>query len=650
MFVLDSLFAFEWLSIQGAVGKAQYRMARGTFHTFDRIGGRCELSFVAKEDNTYWYQSHDQRLGIVPTVEDHHVVLTFVNQTNFNRLWITLPSDPSEHFYGCGEQFTAFDLKGKTATIWVSEHHSVGKLLRKFLRESLFGVNPHYQGKFRSQQTYYAQPTFLSSRKYLIHVESNGYQRYSFHTTKTILSFRDIPTAIHLLHAPDFLSLATLTSQLLGKQPKLPSWTETGLIIASQGGTQSLWNNIELAKAYKIPLAGVWSQDWSGNVITAFGYQVYWNWQQSETLYPNLRDEIAKMEEQNIRFLGYINTFLKEDTPLYQEAKDKGYFVQTKTGEIYHIQSTTFRAGIIDLTHPEAWRWYKNVIKTHMVDLGMKGWMADFGEYLPTDAVLYKGNPELVHNLWPSLWAQLNREVIQESPQADELFFFTRAGYTQTIRHSNTMWSGDQHVDFSKEYGLPSAIVSTLSMATVGIGVNHSDIGGYTTILHMKRSKELLIRWLAMNVFSPMLRCHEGNQPSKNAQFSHDPETLNAFRTLTELFVSLSFYLHELKNQYNQFGHPIVRPLFYHYDEDWTYTESYQFLYGPDILVSPVLLPGATTKKVRLPNDDWIDLTSKKAYAGGIHVVDAPLGRVVAFYRKSSPFRVLFDAIDISSL
>ena len=80
------------------------------------------------------------------------------------------------------------------------------------------------------------------------------------------------------------------------------------------------------------------------------------------------------------------------------------------------------------------------------------------------------------------------------------------------------MWSGDQHVDFSKAYGLPSVITSTLGMATTGIGISHSDIGGYTTILHMKRNIDLMMRWTEMNVFSPLFRCHEGNKPDINIQ------------------------------------------------------------------------------------------------------------------------------------
>ena len=92
----------------------------------------------------------------------------------------------------------------------------------------------------------------------------------------------------------------------------------------------------------------------------------------------------------------------------------------------------------------------KGIIKENLIGIGMGGWMADFGEYLPVDCVLFSGeDPEKVHNRWPAIWAQLNKEVIAECGKTDEVFFFTRAGHTGTIASSAMMWTGDQHVDWS---------------------------------------------------------------------------------------------------------------------------------------------------------------------------------------------------------
>ncbi len=69
------------------------------------------------------------------------------------------------------------------------------------------------------------------------------------------------------------------------------------------------------------------------------------------------------------------------------------------------------------------------MIKKNMIDLGLGGWMADFGEYLPIDGVFHDGTPAmLMHNLYPVLWAKLNREAVEESGKLGEIMFFMRAG------------------------------------------------------------------------------------------------------------------------------------------------------------------------------------------------------------------------------
>ena len=81
-------------------------------------------------------------------------------------------------------------------------------------------------------------------------------------------------------------------------------------------------------------------------------------------------------------------------------------------------------------------------------------------------------------------------------------------------------WAGDQTVDWTISDGLPSSIVAALSLAVSGMGLSHSDIGGYTSIPQISdltpnppiRDKELLLRWAEYSVFTPMMRTHEGNR------------------------------------------------------------------------------------------------------------------------------------------
>lgn len=64
--------------------------------------------------------------------------------------------------------------------------------------------------------------------------------------------------------------------------------------------------------------------------------------------------------------------------------------VKKKNGEPYMVPNTAFDVGMLDLTHPNTSSWFKEILQ-EMVDDGVRGWMADFGEGLPVDATLYSG-------------------------------------------------------------------------------------------------------------------------------------------------------------------------------------------------------------------------------------------------------------------
>ena len=105
-----------------------------------------------------------------------------------------------------------------------------------------------------------------------------------------------------------------------------------------------------LMKEKGAKIAAIWCQDWSGQITTEFGSQVYWNWEHDTTLYHDLDKAIEELNRDNVKFLGYINTFLKQDANLYNYAKEHDFLVKNKDGNPYLIKSTTFYAGIVDLT------------------------------------------------------------------------------------------------------------------------------------------------------------------------------------------------------------------------------------------------------------------------------------------------------------
>ena len=569
--------------------------------------------------------------------------------SKINRFWLSFPTNPGEHIYGCGETYSEFDLKGQNVRIWVAEHQNASRISKKLIKEKLRGPRPKKKLPFDKYESYYVQPTFTSSDKYYVHVDMSAYGEFDFSVPDKITLYTQEFPVVTSERAGTFTELSDKLTALLGRQRKLPDWIYEGGIIAMQDwikdgdkvkegfdGCGNIDRKLEELSKENGKVVGVWCQDWCGCRCTGFGYQVMWNWRYNDQQYPNLPSKIKEWKEKGVRFLGYINPFIALEKDIYETAKEKGYCVKDKNGDDYLVTITTFPAAMVDFTNPEAYEWYKNLIKENMIGIGMGGWMADFGEYLPVDAVLHDGDPKTLHNKWPGIWAQMNREAIEECGVEDEVFFFTRAGYTQSLGSAAMMWTGDQHVDWSVDDGIPSVIPATLSLAMSGYGITHLDAGGYTTIMHMRRTKELLMRWEEMNAFSPLFRTHEGNQPGNNVQFDSDEELLKHTAMCTRIHARLGFYIKELVDEAAEKGTPVIRPVFYHYDESWAYSEMTEYLLGRDILVAPVLEAGTDKRTVTLPDDTWVHLYTGKEYKKGIYTVDAPVGKPCVFVRKSS--------------
>jgi alpha-glucosidase len=634
--------------IRAGWGTAAYTLKKmGVFKYSEKLSYSESLKIISSEKVSRGYRfilrGKRDAIELLAEEDDRRLCLSFrILEGNINRCWITMPSSPKEHIYGCGECFTTLDLKGKKVRIWVAEHQNVQRLMEKYIKQKLGLLSLQKSQSFSKYDSYYVQPTFTTSEKTCVHVDTAAYCEFNFTPESTVLYIREIPKSVYVYQEDNFPTLLGSLTDDLGRQPELPAWIFEGAILAIQGGIDVINKKLSNAKSANLPVTAVWSQDWCGTRKTSFGSQVFWNWSYDNKLYPELPAWIVGLKERGIRFLSYINTFFTIDGDLYREGSAKGYMVKTKDQKDYLVTITSFPAAIIDLTNPEACEWMKGIIHRNMIDIGISGWMADFGEYLPTDCVLKNGNPEHLHNEWPALWAKLNHEAIEEAKGIGEFFFFTRAGHTKTNKYSLCMWSGDQHVDFSYDDGLASTIPSALSLAMSGYGVCHSDIGGYTTFGDKKRDSELLLRWCECNAFTPIFRSHEGNRPASNVQFDNDPETLQGYARFARIYKLLSPYYKFIDKARSSSGLPMMRPLFFHYNEPEAYTETYEYLLGSDLLVAPVIDRGALTREVYLPNDRWIHLWTKKRYTGGHHTIQAEIGNPPVFFREESLFTKLF--------
>jgi alpha-glucosidase len=557
---------------------------------------------------------------------------------------LSLPASPGERVFGCGERFTKLDLRGEVVRNWVEEHVGTVEAIRKVILLAL-GIKPRTRA-FRHYATYFPQPTFVSSARYFCHVDCDAYGTLDFRRPdRHVIRFSEAPQRLVFGAGRDYAEVLAKLTGLLGRQAALPSWAYDGMILGIQGGTEACDSKARRLGEAGAAICGIWAQDWEGERITYFGKQLRWDYRWDEALYPGLPAKIREWQARGIAFLGYVNPYLCEDGALFAEAASKGYLALSPGGGPYLTKSTSFPFGIVDLSNPEAYGWLKSVVKENLIGLGLGGWMADFGEYLPADALLAGGSGADWHNRWPALWARLNREAVEESGASGRILPFLRSGYAGTARYATLMWNGDQHVDWSGDYGLGSVVRACLSLAMTGIGICHADVGGYTTLPRMKRSKELFLRWLELGAFMPVMRSHEGNRPWDNWQFDSDGETVAAVARWSRLHARLKPYLESAQREYLERGLPMMRPLFLHYEGDFGPDEDRAFLLGRDLAVYPVTEEGARVRRLRLPDDRWVGLFDGREYSGGELEAPAPMGSPPVFYRAGSAFVQLFRSL-----
>jgi alpha-glucosidase len=97
------------------------------------------------------------------------------------------------------------------------------------------------------------------------------------------------------------------------------------------------------------------------------------------------------------------------------------------------------------------------------------GWMADFGEYLPFDAVLYNGeDPASYHNRYPEEWGKLTQEALQENGMENEIMYFMRSAWIKSPQYNSMFWLGDQLVSWDEYDGLKNVVLGALSSALCG--------------------------------------------------------------------------------------------------------------------------------------------------------------------------------------
>lgn len=599
------------------------------------------------------------------------------------RVTLNVASEADERIFGMGEQFPhdTLNLKGRTIPV-LSQEGGIGRGRRE-ISAIVNAVSPGSGGT--EETTYYAAPHYITSKLRSLFLENTEYAEFDFGDDNvTRIAVYSETASGRILFGTNPLELIERFTEYAGRMSGLPDWVHNGAVLALARDLPGSLQIVDALRERGARISGVWNQTWSGKAITNIGEQVLWNWVQNPSRHPQWSSFVQALANRGIRTLCYINPMLvdleraRQDgsidldpippgDELYTQATD--YFVKRGNGEIYDIEVTAFEVGLFDLTNPEARRWIKDLIVEEFLGAGCSGWMVDFAEALPFDAVLASGESAAsYHNQYPVDWMRVNREAIEEAGALGEVLLFNRSGHTRTPAHSMLLWEGDQMVTWDKFDGLTNAMRGLINGGFSGISVNHSDTGGDTAAVFdllglelslFARERDMLKRWTEMNAFTAVLRTHESNKPEElwqvygkytDGRFQPDTDLIDHFARFTKVYEALGFYRRELVAHAAERGWPVVRHTWMNYPgTNGALEADDQFMLGDEIVVAPYTSKRRNfcwrcsprwgfNKEVFLPpGDRWVHVWSGRVYGGGDTVrVHAPLGEPAVFYREGS--------------
>lgn len=233
-----------------------------------------------------------------------------------------------------------------------------------------------------------------------------------------------------------------------------------------------------------------------------------------------------------------------------------------------------------------------------------------------------------IHNVYGMQMARASREGALAMDETVRPFVITRAGYAGIQRYA-LVWTGDNSSSWEH---LADTIPSLLNLSVSGVPFCGVDVGGFLE----NATGELLARWTQVGCLTPFFRNHsnEGTRAQEPWAFGEDVEAV--CRAAIQWRYQMLPYLYSLFERATRDGAPVMRPLLWHYQNDpMCAAVQDQFLLGEQLLVAPIIQPGARARSVYLPPGTWHDFWSLETYRGRAHALaEGPLS-LLPIYAKA---------------
>lgn len=381
--------------------------------------------------------------------------------------------------------------------------------------------------------------------------------------------------------------------------------------------------------------------------------------------WPDPEGMVKELKEMGVELVVSVWPTIDERSINYGEMSDRGYLVKTDRASGFHMNwmgDTTF----YDATHPGARQYVWDRCKENYYDKGIKCFWLDEAEpeYGPYDFDVYryyKGPALQCTNIYPVMYAKGFYDGLKQVGEK-EIMNLVRCAWAGSQKYGTLTWSGDIHSSFR---AFREQLQAGLNMGLAGIPWWTSDIGGFVGGDGKDPNfVELLVRWFEWGAFCPVFRLHGERLP----YYDREQEFIDGVRTFSSgqdneiwsfgpeaeaimskfLFIRerLRSYIRDCMMETHEKGNPVMRPLFYDFPSDTAcYEHEDEYMFGPDILVAPVMEAKQTTRTLYLPAGlKWTDALTKKVYEGGQTItVDAPLDVLPLFIREGKTYNIYED-------
>lgn len=374
--------------------------------------------------------------------------------------------------------------------------------------------------------------------------------------------------------------------------------------------------------------------------------------------WPDPEAMVKELKELGIETVVSVWPTIDQRSKNFGEMADKGYLVTPDRGSAIHMDwmgNTVF----YDATHPGAQKFVWEKCRENYYTKGIRCFWLDEAEpeYGPYDFDNYRyyAGPALqCTNTYPVGYAKGFYDGLKAEGET-EIMSLVRCAWAGSQKYGVLTWSGDVHSSFRS---MREQLQAGLNMCVAGIPWWTSDIGGFLGgDIREDSFRELLVRWFAWGAFCPVFRMHGERSP----WYEREQEFINNVRQLTSgqdnevwsfgednyeilkkyLFIRerLRPYIRSCMKTASETGAPVMRPLFFDFSGDrecWNVEDAYMF--GPDLLVAPVMEAGAVQRRVYLPaGSTWTDACTKTRYEGGQYVtVPAPIDVIPVFFRDDA--------------